>query len=43
LVDKRAVVGTLQELRNLDHPWLRAYFDGPRGRAALATAAAQGA
>jgi phospholipid/cholesterol/gamma-HCH transport system ATP-binding protein len=43
LVDKRAVVGTLQELRNLDHPWLRAYFDGPRGRAALANAAAPGA
>jgi phospholipid/cholesterol/gamma-HCH transport system ATP-binding protein len=35
LVDKRALVGTLEELRNLDHPWLRAYFDGPRGRAAL--------
>jgi phospholipid/cholesterol/gamma-HCH transport system ATP-binding protein len=35
LVDKRALVGTLNELRNLDHPWLRAYFDGPRGRAAL--------
>ena len=28
------VVGTLEELRNLDHPWLRAYFNGPRGRAA---------
>jgi phospholipid/cholesterol/gamma-HCH transport system ATP-binding protein len=36
LVDKRAVVGTLEDLRNLDHPWLRAYFDGPRGRAAMA-------
>jgi phospholipid/cholesterol/gamma-HCH transport system ATP-binding protein len=35
LVDKRALVGTLEELRNLDHPWLRAYFHGPRGRAAL--------
>lgn len=35
LVDKRALVGTLAELRNSDHPWLRAYFDGPRGRAAL--------
>ena len=34
LVDKRAMVGTLDELRNLDHPWLRAYFHGPRGRAA---------
>jgi phospholipid/cholesterol/gamma-HCH transport system ATP-binding protein len=43
LVDKRALVGTLQELRNLDHPWLRAYFDGPRGRAALPTVAALGA
>jgi phospholipid/cholesterol/gamma-HCH transport system ATP-binding protein len=42
LVDKRAVAGTLQDLRNLDHPWLRAYFDGPRGRAALATGALQG-
>jgi phospholipid/cholesterol/gamma-HCH transport system ATP-binding protein len=34
LVDRRATVGTLDELRNLDHPWLRAYFHGPRGRAA---------
>jgi len=38
LVDKRAVVGTLEELRNLEHPWLRAYFGGPRGRGALAAA-----
>jgi phospholipid/cholesterol/gamma-HCH transport system ATP-binding protein len=36
LVDRRALVGTLEELRNLDHPWLHDYFDGPRGRAALA-------
>jgi phospholipid/cholesterol/gamma-HCH transport system ATP-binding protein len=36
-------VGTLQELRELDHPWLRAYFDGPRGRAALPTGAVLGA
>jgi phospholipid/cholesterol/gamma-HCH transport system ATP-binding protein len=42
LVDGRAVVGTLDELRNLDHPWLRAYFDGPRGRAALRTAPLEG-
>jgi phospholipid/cholesterol/gamma-HCH transport system ATP-binding protein len=34
LVDKRTVVGTLSELRNLPHPWLQAYFHGPRGRAA---------
>jgi phospholipid/cholesterol/gamma-HCH transport system ATP-binding protein len=42
LVDKRSVVGTLEELRNLDHPWLRAYFGGPRGRAALATPSERG-
>ncbi len=35
LIDKRALVGTLDELRNRDHPWLRAYFHGPRGRAAV--------
>ena len=35
LVDRRATVGTLAELANRDHPWLRAYFHGPRGRAAL--------
>ncbi len=34
LVDKRAMIGTLDALYNLDHPWLRAYFHGPRGRAA---------
>jgi len=33
LVDKRAMVGTLEDLYNLDHPWLQAYFHGPRGRA----------
>jgi phospholipid/cholesterol/gamma-HCH transport system ATP-binding protein len=35
LVDRRALVGTLDEVCNRDHPWLRAYFHGPRGRAAL--------
>jgi phospholipid/cholesterol/gamma-HCH transport system ATP-binding protein len=39
LIDRRAVVGTLDELYNLDHPWLDAYFHGPRGRAALGAAA----
>jgi len=34
LVDKRATVGTLSELRGADDPWLRDYFSGPRGRAA---------
>jgi phospholipid/cholesterol/gamma-HCH transport system ATP-binding protein len=42
LVDHRALVGILDELRNLDHPWIRAYFHGPRGRAA-ARPAVQGA
>jgi phospholipid/cholesterol/gamma-HCH transport system ATP-binding protein len=41
LVDKRALVGTLDELRNLQHPWLQAYFDGPRGRAAAGAAKEQ--
>jgi phospholipid/cholesterol/gamma-HCH transport system ATP-binding protein len=36
LVDKRAMVGRLSDLRRLDHPWLQAYFGGPRGRMALA-------
>ena len=35
LVDKRATVGRLSELRASDDPWLRDYFSGPRGRAAL--------
>lgn len=43
LVDKRAMIGTLQELYNLNHPWLHAYFGGPRGRAAREIAAAGGA
>jgi phospholipid/cholesterol/gamma-HCH transport system ATP-binding protein len=36
LIDKRIVVDTLEKLRLLDHPWIRQYFHGPRGRAALA-------
>jgi phospholipid/cholesterol/gamma-HCH transport system ATP-binding protein len=39
LVDKRIVVGTVDELRRHDHPWLKDYFGGPRGRAALAPSA----
>jgi phospholipid/cholesterol/gamma-HCH transport system ATP-binding protein len=35
LVDKRIIVGTMQELMQLDHPWIRSYFHGPRGRAAV--------
>ena len=35
LVDKKIRVGTLEEHLQDPHPWIRAYFHGPRGRAAL--------
>jgi phospholipid/cholesterol/gamma-HCH transport system ATP-binding protein len=38
LVDKRVRVGTLDQLLADDHPWIQAYFHGPRGRAATASA-----
>ena len=34
LLDKRVVVGTMEELLAYDHPWVKEYFHGPRGRAA---------
>jgi phospholipid/cholesterol/gamma-HCH transport system ATP-binding protein len=34
LLDKRVVVGTIDELLKYDHPWVQEYFRGPRGRAA---------
>jgi phospholipid/cholesterol/gamma-HCH transport system ATP-binding protein len=34
LVDKKIRVGTLDQLLHDDHPWIRSYFHGPRGRAA---------
>ncbi|MSO77716.1 MAG: ABC transporter ATP-binding protein [Alphaproteobacteria bacterium] len=34
LVDKRIRVGTIASLIQDDHPWIRDYFRGPRGRAA---------
>jgi len=34
LVDKKIRVGTLDQMLRDDHPWIRAYFHGPRGRAA---------
>ncbi len=36
LLDKRIMVGTMTELMALPHPWIRAYFHGPRGRAVIA-------
>jgi phospholipid/cholesterol/gamma-HCH transport system ATP-binding protein len=34
LVDKRIKVDTMENLLGDRHPWIRAYFHGPRGRAA---------
>ena len=35
IADKRVVAtGTPRELEQSDHPWIREYFLGPRGRAA---------
>src|SRR3984893_5263181 len=34
LVDKHVIVGTLEELMDVDNPWIQEYFRGPRGRAA---------
>ena len=34
LVDKHAIVGTIQELADIPHPWIHDYFHGPRSRAA---------
>jgi len=36
LLNKRCRVATLSELRRSDDPWVQDYFNGPRGRAALA-------
>jgi phospholipid/cholesterol/gamma-HCH transport system ATP-binding protein len=38
IADKRVIaVGTIPELLATDHPWIKSYFNGPRGRAALAS------
>lgn len=36
LVNKKLVVGTIEELRKNPDPWIQDYFSGVRGRAALA-------
>jgi len=36
LVNKKLVIGTISELRKNDDPWIKDYFSGVRGRAALA-------
>jgi phospholipid/cholesterol/gamma-HCH transport system ATP-binding protein len=35
LLDKRCKVGTIHELLQDQHPWVKEYFHGPRGRAAM--------
>src|SRR5246127_2798852 len=35
LVDKKLHVGSVEEMLQDNHPWIRACFHGPRGRAAL--------
>ncbi|RYD63659.1 MAG: ABC transporter ATP-binding protein [Sphingomonadales bacterium] len=43
LADKKVIaVGTIPELLALDHPWIQEYFNGPRGRAAVASTAKSG-
>ncbi len=38
LADQRVIaVGTIPELLATDHPWIQEYFNGPRGRAAMAS------
>lgn len=40
LADHKVIaVGTIDELLALDHPWIKEYFKGPRGRTAAAVAA----
>ena len=36
LIDNRLRIGTMAELLRDPHPWIQAYFRGPRGRAAVA-------
>ncbi len=40
---KVLAVGTMDEMLDVDHPWVREYFHGPRARAATATVQSQGA
>jgi len=44
IADKRVIaVGTIPELLATDHPWIKSYFNGPRGRAAHAASVRHGA
>ncbi|KIN74562.1 ABC transporter ATP-binding protein [Sulfitobacter guttiformis] len=44
LADQKVLaVGTMEEMLQVDHPWVHEYFNGPRARAALSTAQKEGA
>ncbi len=43
LADQKVfAVGTMEEMLQVDHPWIHEYFHGPRARAALSTATQEG-
>lgn len=43
LAEKRVIaIGALDDVQRSDHPWIREYFSGPRGRAALTAKASYG-
>jgi phospholipid/cholesterol/gamma-HCH transport system ATP-binding protein len=42
LVDKQVKTGTMADHLKDDHPWIRAYFHGPRARVVIATSKASG-
>jgi phospholipid/cholesterol/gamma-HCH transport system ATP-binding protein len=35
LIDKKIVIDTMENLMQLNHPWIQEYFHGPRARAAI--------
>ena len=43
LVDGRVIVDTLPRIKNHEHPWIREYFHGPRGRRAAGAGGSVGA
>ena len=44
LADQKVLaVGTMDEMLQIDHPWVHEYFHGPRARAALSSAQQEGA
>ena len=43
LAERRVIVtGTMAEMLDVDHPWVRSYFHGPRARAAIDASASMG-